>query len=629
MKNGYYLSIYACIDKLSYLKELTVRHDMNLSLWKKEGKNIKLIHYWELERLTGNKQHDIAFFDLNQACNLINNLLKQYDLSLNDMVEIWGTPGIETCEGYHSNDEYPNLCYHSISHLFSSLLFNTELFHNEDIIALAVDGGPDSLVDKKITQKKFYSGAFSTKGNIIDVFPINSPGGLWDGASEFYNLKEGTLMALASASKSELNRDFELEGSIHDIKSYQTVRKNLENILRNIEFISDSDEGVLFNYFDKRFSKKENKASMAVKAIQKMSIEIMEKNLEKIINKYNIDPSNTYLAISGGYGLNCPTNSHLMHKYKFKGLIAPPYINDSGLSLGIALYSFYKKLGKEKFEFKFENAYYGDEDLSFYETIERYKNFVSNISNIDSDTVVDDIVNSPIIWFDGRAEVGPRALGHRSILADARCKDAKDKLNKIKQRQWWRPVAPIILEEEVSNWFQHAYESPYMLNTFKLIEGRECEVPAIAHLDNSARIQTINSRDNPKLYKIISHFNKKYNIPIVCNTSLNDSGEPIINSIEEMINFALRKKFKVAYVNGYRVEFKNHESYLENKPLKRKFDFNSYVSTKEKNEWLEKLNPYGLEKNILEFYVKANNMEININNKADIRMLKVAYKVYN
>lgn len=178
----------------------------------------------------------------------------------------------------------------------------------------------------------------------------------------------------------------------------------------------------------------------------------MEKNIEKIINKYNIDPSNTYLAISGGYGLNCPTNSHLMHKYKFKGLIAPPCINDSGLSLGIALYSFYKKLGKEKFEFKFENAYYGDEDLSFYETMERYKNFVSNISSIDSDTVVDDIVNNPIIWFDGRAEVGPRALGRRSILADARSKDSKDKLYKIKQRQWRRPIAPIILEEEVSNW---------------------------------------------------------------------------------------------------------------------------------------------------------------------------------
>ena len=150
MRDGFYLAAYIHIDPIAHLYNFHIRHDQNISLWKKEGTKVELVHLWELERLTGLKRHSQSFYSLQQAREFIGILLKSYDLTFDDLQEIIGTPQLDTIKNYDSTKDNDELAYHSICHLYSSLLVNTDIFNNEDIIALALDGGPDSVVDKNI-----------------------------------------------------------------------------------------------------------------------------------------------------------------------------------------------------------------------------------------------------------------------------------------------------------------------------------------------------------------------------------------------------------------------------------------------------------------------------------------------
>ncbi|MHB1611053.1 MAG: hypothetical protein ACYCT0_05095, partial [Sulfobacillus sp.] len=158
MKDGFYLSTYLFINKLAHLTKIPLRHDQNLSLWRKEGNQIKLVHLWELERLTGFKQHDRAFFNVTQARQIINHLLDTYGLSMTDMEAIWGTPELQTDDDYRSLSDYPQVSYHSLCHLFSALLLDSRVFFEEDVIGLAADGAPDNVVDKSIEDKYYFCG---------------------------------------------------------------------------------------------------------------------------------------------------------------------------------------------------------------------------------------------------------------------------------------------------------------------------------------------------------------------------------------------------------------------------------------------------------------------------------------
>ncbi len=628
MKDGYYLSTYMHIDDFASTAQIMVRHDQSVTLWHKASDNVRLVHHWELERVTGIKQFDLSLYSHANAVEIINFLLSKYNLTLENMVEVWGTPGLQTCEDYHSLTDYRGIAYHSIAHLFSSLMIDSEVFFNNDIIGLAVDGAPDMvIVDGE--EMNYFCGCFSRKGK-VDVFPVGSPGPLWTAAKRRTALREGTLMALGSASASEAFLDLEDIPEIGNYRDIFSTRKFLDGMIAKVFSFTEKDKGVLFNDFDNRFCIEDNKISMFVKIIQKLSIKIMENNIDNIIKKYEIDPQNTYLAISGGYGLNCPTNSYLMNKYKFKGFLGCPCINDSGLSLGIGLYAFYKKMNNIKF--KLGTAYYGDSD-EFDQVVLKekgYYKYIEKISEFTPVTAVNDIKEGVMVWFNGPAEIGPRALGNRSLLADPRNEKAKDSLNIIKGRQWWRPVAPIVLEESVYEWFENAYPSPFMLNAFKIKKQKLSLVPAIAHLDGSARVQTLKRMDNELVYELIKAFYEDTGIPMLCNTSLNDKGEPIINTIEEAFNFALRKNIKVMYVNGKRIELKNHEKYPFDNPLPRVLGVVE-AGSGDKQPLIQKINPYGLPKSILTLYYHTPMLRkrFDITDKRDTKIfLRVLKKIY-
>ncbi|MGL5440439.1 MAG: hypothetical protein ACRDA4_08710 [Filifactoraceae bacterium] len=147
MKHSYYLSTYLFINELAFLTDIDLRHDMNVSLWKKTGDKIDLLRYWELERVTGLKQHRKAFYDVNQAKMFINELLKEFDLTLNDIEEVWGTPELSTGNDLDFMEQFPEYCHHSMGHMFGSVLMDSEIFFNEKIVSIVVDGAPDNVIE--------------------------------------------------------------------------------------------------------------------------------------------------------------------------------------------------------------------------------------------------------------------------------------------------------------------------------------------------------------------------------------------------------------------------------------------------------------------------------------------------
>lgn len=602
MKDGYYISAYIQIDPIGHVLEMGSRHDQNIALFYKKDDNIKLVRYWELERYTGLKMHKHSFYNTQHAEDTINILLQEFNLTLNDINEVWGTNGIKNSGPYFALNDYPHFSNHSISHLYSSILCDTDIFHNENIIGLAVDGSPDGILDTNEMKKSYYTGCIKYN-DLFEVFPVSSPGFLWALAKEKFGIREGTLMALASASTSEVFLPHQEVLSINNYADFSKINNYVDFIIDYVNSLTSLDEGKKFNGFDLNFTDADNKISMVMKQIQQMSQKIMDKNVIHIIEKYGIDTQKTYLSISGGFSLNCPTNSHLMRKFKFKGLMAPPCVNDSGMSLGMGLYNFFKQTNG-KMNFRLKHAFYGCEDnnLNYILNNRNYRKYIKEISPLNTEEVVKDIIVSPIVWFHGASEIGPRALGHRSIIGDPRNPLTKETLNRVKCREWWRPVAPIILNEFVSHWFENSYTSPFMLDTFQIKDEHKNVVPSILHLDGSARVQTLSREVDPVLYDIIEQFRIETGIPMVCNTSLNDIGEPIIQTVEEALHFALKKQINVVYVNSMRLKLDTNIDYAE-KDIVRPLAFKKF-SEEEKVEILNKYNPHRVPNDILVQYKK-------------------------
>jgi carbamoyltransferase len=554
MKDGYYLSTYLSPPGIPRLVNVWPRHDLNVSLWSKSGSALTLEAHWELERISGRKQHGAATVTAHATRDVISTLLSSHDLRLDDVNEIWGTPGIDTSADYGWAP--PHLPFHSISHLFSAVMQDSDAFYGGKILGLAVDGIPDWIIDRA---PFWYAGAYIDGGQPT-YFPVESPGRIYDSARELYGRRAGTLMALATASEAAIphrltswQRPYRFWGGVASHHSpfedaVHAGRALVDDVTAAVARASAAGEITA----DARFSSADNSISAAMKVLQALCLRVMERNIDRAISTFSIRPEETYLALAGGFALNCPANSHLMERYGFKGFLAPPCVNDSGQAIGIGLATFFER-SDEQLRFSYPGAYLGQGPGTVDDLSPLHRQRVRSETALDHDQVVRDIIDGPIAWVDGRAEVGPRALGHRSLLADPRSLPARDRLNELKGREWWRPVAPIILADAVDDWVESADSSPYMLRTFELRSEKLDLVPAIAHLDRSARIQTVAREDDPVLYALIDAFRRETGIPILCNTSLNDKGEPIINSGDEAFNFCIRKGLETLYLSGKRL----------------------------------------------------------------------------
>ena len=295
-------------------------------------------------------------------------------------------------------------------------------------------------------------------------------------------------------------------------------------------------------------------------SIQKVTEEIMIKLTKAIRNEYGIKN----LCLAGGVALNCVANGKILKEKIFDNIWIQPAAGDAGGSLGAALALWYIDQGNKRIinpDDDMAGSYLGsefsqdqiEEELKLigasYEVL-NYENLIDKTSDYLSK-------EKAIGWFQGRMEFGPRALGGRSILGDPRSDKMQKNLNlKVKYRESFRPFAPSILKEDLSNWFDMNVDSPYMLlvadiNLDKQIQMsdeqkklfgidklniKRSEVPAVTHVDYSARIQTVDKKNNKPYYDLISKFKEKTGCPIVVNTSFNVRGEPIVNTPKDAFN---------------------------------------------------------------------------------------------
>ena len=293
LRDGYYLSTYISISGINNILATCVRHDQNMALWRKDGKNVRLIHYWEFERYTGEKHQYKSFYSVEQANCIINHMLSEYNISLDDIEEIWGTPIIEkkigtTC--VENKDE--RFTYHSYAHLFSSLLAEKSIFDTETILALEVDGGPDGECDKGMYNNYLYMASVSRKGVIIGLEPIASPALLWLRARNVFGLEEGTLMALGNACDAIYNKPGVFFGEIYSYTDYLRERRKLDDLIEKIMLVDLKNKEIVRSY-DCRFSEWENRVSMIVKLITDYSFKTLNDNIERIKTKYCIKKSDT------------------------------------------------------------------------------------------------------------------------------------------------------------------------------------------------------------------------------------------------------------------------------------------------------------------------------------------------
>jgi carbamoyltransferase len=242
------------------------------------------------------------------------------------------------------------------------------------------------------------------------------------------------------------------------------------------------------------------------------------------------------LVMAGGVALNCVANGRIVREGPFENLWVQPAAGDAGGALGAAHYVYNTVLGKPR-AYRMDHAYWGpaytDEAIrtyldgvgAHYRALSRDEMIQETARRMDEDQAV-------VGWFQGRMEWGPRSLGARSILADARNEENWARVNlKIKFRESFRPFAPAVLAEKASEWFDIDRESPYMLLVCQVKEGRN--VPAITHKDGSARLQTVTREVQPEYYDLIAAFDERTGCPVVINTSFNVRGEPIVCSPED------------------------------------------------------------------------------------------------
>jgi carbamoyltransferase len=157
-------------------------------------------------------------------------------------------------------------------------------------------------------------------------------------------------------------------------------------------------------------------------------------------------------------------------------------------------------------------------------------------------------------WFQGRMEFGPRALGSRSILASPIHASMQARLNEVKDREDFRPVAPVVLEEDAPEWFENATHSPFMLFIYDVKKDKEEKIPAVKHVDGTARIQTVNEQQHPRYYELLQAFKKKTGVPVLVNTSFNTLGKPIVCTPRDAVECFWSSPFDALIIGSYIIE---------------------------------------------------------------------------
>jgi predicted NodU family carbamoyl transferase len=331
----------------------------------------------------------------------------------------------------------------------------------------------------------------------------------------------GKLMALASFSNRSTPTaeerklcDFLLAGPYRELSAYQDLEKSR---YYNVG-LDDSD----FRNFAGIFSDK----------IFDLFYQFAKSNMKKRLP----------LLIAGGCGLNCDWNTKWKESGLFSDVFVPPVANDSGSAIGTAIDAQFHLTGDPKIDW---DVYSGLEFITAASVdFAQYDIYETNYEMI-ADVLANDLI---LGWVGGKYEIGPRALGNRSILAAPFRDSTRVRLNEIKQREQFRPIAPVCLEEEAGRWFGCERESPYMLYAYQV--GTEA-LAAVTHANGTARLQTVSAATNRRLHELLTAFKARTGYGVLCNTSLNFKGRGFINNVDDLSRYVLERK-----LDGFVIEEK-------------------------------------------------------------------------
>ena len=464
---------------------------------------------------------------------------------------------------------------HHMSHIASAYFFSP--FENS--VLLSLDGFGDfsssawglGVKDKIIIDKRIY-------------FP-DSIGIFYQAMTQylgFFNYgDEYKLMGLASYGKPIFEKDIE---KIIDSDHNGIFNLNLKYFLhdkKNINFQFSEGYPVFNNLFSnkliqylgparKKGEKLSNKHIDLACSVQKVYEGILIKILIYLYDKYKIKN----LSFAGGCAMNSSANGKIKTHTPFDKIFIQPAAGDAGGAIGSAIYTWHKIFNNKKYLFFkkkktiprkniMKHSYFGpsfsNEEIKtelmknkfFFEKSKiKYKR-IDNFNHLCK-LVSKKISSGKIIgWYQDRMEWGPRALGNRSILCDPRNKKIRDILNiKIKKREKFRPFAPSILREKVKEWFEVDDENPFMTKVYKIKDSKKILIPAVCHIDGTGRVQTVRKINNKKYYLLIKEFFKLTGVPILLNTSFNES-EPIVCTPKNALDCFIRTNMDIIVLQNW------------------------------------------------------------------------------
>ena len=482
-----------------------------------------------------------------------------------------------------------NFSEHHLSHA-ASAFFSSPY---EEAIILTLDGVGESATTTISLGK-------NNKINILkEIHFPHSLGLLYSAFTYFLGFKvnsgEYKVMGLAPYGEPRF-KNIILEKLI-DVKEDGSFRLNMDyfNYATGLT-MTNNKFAKLFNMKRREPENELSQIHMDIAAsIQAVTEEIVLKITRFLFKEFKL-PN---LCMAGGVALNCVANGKILKEGLFKNIWIQPASGDAGGALGAAQAFYYQELDNKRKILKTDlmsGSYLGPQ-FTDDQVENELKSCGANYKKLTSDQIIKDTAKAlseekAVGWFQGRMEFGPRSLGNRSIIADSRSEKMQKNLNlKVKYRESFRPFAPAVLFEKVSEWFEINSESPYMLLVANVKKSKQIEmtneqknlfgidklnvkrssIPSVTHVDYSARIQTVHKETNPMFYKLIEEFDKITKYPVLVNTSFNVRGEPIVCSATDAFNCFMGTDLDVLVCNNF-ILYKDNQNKDLLKDYKNKYE---------------------------------------------------------
>ncbi len=386
-------------------------------------------------------------------------------------------------------------------------------------------------------------------------------------------------------------------GNLIDLKEDGTFRLNMKyfNYATGLTMTNRKFSELFGSPARKPESELSQKEMDIARSIQWVTEEIVLRLGRSVHKETGMD----YLCLAGGVALNCVSNGRLLREGPFKGIWIQPAAGDAGGAIGAALSAYYEyreKPRSSRSRDDMQGAYLGPSFSN--ETIKAYLDKVGACyteleDNVLMPRLADIMEKEQVVgWFQGRMEFGPRSLGARSIIGDARSSKMQTVMNlKIKYRESFRPFAPVVKHDKVSDWFEHQGPSPYMLIVAPVKEDKRTlmteqqdklfgidklnvprsQIPAVTHVDYSARVQTVHPETNPRFYHLLDAFEKKTTCPVLVNTSFNVRGEPIVNTPEDAYRCFMRTEMDYLVMENILIDKTKQPEWKEEEDWRNEF----------------------------------------------------------